>query len=139
MAYRYSQDERFLATALRTANYFIDHLPADHIPYWDFDAPKIPDEPRDASAAAIAANGLLELSTYVKDETRSRHLWSSAESLLQSLASDHYLSVGTASRGITMHSVTSRPANIEVDVTLIYADYYLLEALLKYRRLSSGQ
>lgn len=139
MAYRYTRDERFLATALRLADYFIDHLPADHIPYWDFQAPKIPDEPRDASAAAIAANALLELSTYDAQGSRSRRLRAEAESILRSLASDDYLSVGKASRGITMHSVTSRPANIEVDVTLIYADYYFLEALLRYRRISAGR
>lgn len=138
MAYRYTRDERFLATAVRLANYFVDHLPADHIPYWDFHAPKIPDEPRDASAAAIAASALLELSAYDTDEIRSRHFWSKAEFILRSLASDDYLSAGKASRGITMHSVTSRPANIEVDVTLIYADYYFLEALLRYRRISTG-
>ncbi len=137
MAYRYTRDERFLVTALRLANYFIDHLPADHIPYWDFQAPKIPDEPRDVSAAAIAASALLELSTYDADGPQSRRLWSEAGSILRSLASDNYLSIGTASRGITMHSVTSRPANIEVDVTLIYADYYLLEALLKHRLISA--
>lgn len=139
MAYRYTRDERFLTTALRLANYFINHLPADHIPYWDFQAPNIPDEPRDASAAAIAASALLELSTLDTNEARSRRLWAEAESILRSLASDDYLSAGKASRGITMHSVTSRPANIEVDVTLIYADYYLLEALLKYRRISAGR
>ncbi len=139
MAYRFTQDDRFLNTARRAAAYFIDNLPADHVPYWDFRAPGIPDEPRDASAAAIAACGLLELSTYTTDPSESRRLFATAESILQSLASTPYSSAGTPSRGIILHSVTSRPANIEVDVSLIYADYYFLEALLRYRRMRSAR
>lgn len=139
MAYRFTHEEHFLNTARRAAAYFIDNLPADHVPYWDFRAPGIPDEPRDASAAAIAACGLLELSTYTTDPSESRWLFATAESIFQSLASTPYSSAGTPSRGIILHSVTSRPANIEVDVSLIYADYYLLEALLRYRRMRSGR
>ena len=137
MAYRFTRDERFLNTAQRAAAYFIDNLPADHVPYWDFKAPGIPNEPRDASAAAIAASGLLELSSYTADSSKSRWLFAEAEAILQSLASSAYSSAGTLSRGITLHSVTSKPGNLEVDVTLIYADYYFLEALLKYRRMRS--
>jgi unsaturated chondroitin disaccharide hydrolase len=137
MAYRFTRDERFLNTAQRAAGYFIDHLPADHIPYWDFKAPRIPYEPRDASAAAIAACGLLELSTCTVDPSRSQQLLATAGSILRSLASPAYSSEGSPSRGITLHSVTSKPAEAEVDVTLIYADYYFLEALLKLRRMSS--
>lgn len=135
MAYRFTQDKRFLNTARRGAAYFIDNLPADHIPFWDFRAPGIPDEPRDASAAAIAASGLLELSTFAPDSSESRRLFAAAESILQSLASPPYSSAGTSSRGIVLHSVTSKPVNIEVDVSLIYADYYFLEALLRYRKM----
>lgn len=135
MAYRSTRDERFPATALRAASYFIDHLPSDHIPYWDFKAPGIPNEPRDASAGAIAACALLELSTFVKDTSVSRRFFSTAESIIRALASPPYFSKGTTSRAITLHSVTSKPANLEVDVSLIYADYYFLEALLRYRRM----
>jgi unsaturated chondroitin disaccharide hydrolase len=109
-------------------------LPEDSVPYWDFKAPGIPHEPRDAAAAAIAACGLLELSTYNADAQKSRMYADAAENILRSLVSPAYSSEGSSSHGITLHSVTSKPANAEVDVTLIYADYYLLEALLKYRR-----
>ena len=139
MAYRFTRDSRFLHTAQRAAGYFIDNLPADHVPYWDFKAPGIPNEPRDASAAAIAACGLLELSTYTEDNPHSQRLFATAESILRSLASAPYSSAGSPSRGITLHSVTSKPANAEVDVTLIYADYYFLEALLKHRRMSASR
>jgi unsaturated chondroitin disaccharide hydrolase len=135
MAYRYTRDERFLHTAERAAGYFIAHLPEDHIPYWDFKAPNIPNEPRDASAAAVAACGLLELSTMTANAADAKKYFSEAESMIRSLASGSYSAEGSPSRGITLHSVTSKPAGAEVDVTLIYADYYLLEALLKYRGL----
>jgi unsaturated chondroitin disaccharide hydrolase len=135
MVYRYTRDPRFLQTAEKVAAYFVDHLPVDRVPYWDFRAPGIPNEPRDASAAAIAASALLELSSSAADPVRSAHWRSSAEAILRSLASDSYLSTVTPSNGILLHSVTSKPANVEVDVSLIYADYYLLEALLRYRRL----
>lgn len=135
MAYRFTNDRRFLATAERAAEYFIGHLPADHIPYWDFKAPSIPNEPRDASSAAIAANGLLELSTYTKSKDAQRRYRENAEAMIRALCQFPYSTEGSASRGLTLHSVTSKPANAEVDVTLIYADYYLLEALLKYPHL----
>lgn len=138
MVYRCTRDPRFLQTAEKVAAYFVDHLPEDHVPYWDFRAPDIPNEPRDASAAAIAASALLELSTFTADPDRAARWRSSAESILRSLASDTYLSTVAPSNGILLHSVTSKPANIEVDVSLIYADYYLLEALLRYRRLTSS-
>ena len=139
MAYRFTHDKRFLATAQRAAEYFIAHLPADHIPYWDFKAPAIPNEPRDASAAAIAACGLLELCTYTAEPDLRHKNFSVAGAILHSLSSAEYSSAGSASHGITLHSVTSKPANAEVDVTLIYADYYFLEALLKYRQFSTAR
>ena len=70
MTYRYTRDVRFLNTARATADYFIANLPGDDVPYWDFEAPGIPSEPRDSSAAAIAASGLLELSQLDTDATR---------------------------------------------------------------------
>lgn len=137
MVYRFTRDPRFLETAEKVAAYFVDHLPEDRVPYWDFRAPGIPNEPRDASAAAIAASGLLELSTLATDPARAAGWRSAATNILRSLASDSYLSTVTPSNGILLHSVTSKPANIEVDVSLIYADYYLLEALLRLRRMTS--
>ena len=134
MTYRFTQDKRFLQTAQRAANYFISHLPADCVPYWDFMAPGIPDEPRDASAAAIAASALFELSWFAEETSDAATYHETAEKILHSLCAAPYLAEGTNSHAILNHSVGSKPANSEVDVALIYADYYFVEALLRYQR-----
>ena len=133
MVYRFTKEERFLETARRGADYFIRNLPDDYVPYWDFQAENIPDEPRDASAAAIAASGLLELSQFVHDGTAAKKYWNTARSILLSLCTPAYSAKGTASHGLINHCVTSKPADSEIDVSLIYGDYYFIEALLRYR------
>jgi len=134
MTYRFTRDERFLRTAQQAADYFLSHLPADRVPYWDFQAPNIPNEPRDASAAAIAASALLELGTFVTDAALKAKYFGEAESMLRSLAGPAYLAEGTSSRGILNHSVGNKPSNTDVDVSLVYADYYFLEALARVKR-----
>lgn len=138
MAYRESGDERFLTTAQRVADYFIARLPEDSVPYWDFQAPHIPNEERDASAASIACSGLFELSSLTKDRTLATRYRSTAKNILASLCGPPYLSEGTPSMGILNHATGSRPANSEVDVSLIYGDYYFLEAISRYQRDSIG-
>ncbi|HEX9614975.1 MAG TPA: glycoside hydrolase family 88 protein [Bacteroidota bacterium] len=132
MAYRFTMDERFLKTAERAADYFISRLPEDHVPYWDFQAPNIPNEERDASAGAIASSALFELSRYGEDADRRQRYREAAENILGSLCSSSYLAEGTPSRGILLHAVGSRPANSEVDISIVYADYYFIEAMLRY-------
>ena len=132
MVYRETRDPRFLETAERVADFFIKNLPPDHIPYWDFKAPGIPNTERDASAGAIAASGLLELSTLSKEVSRRSAYLAAAEGILTSLTAPPYLSQGTASRGIINHAVGNRPRNGEIDVSLIYGDYYAVEAMLRY-------
>lgn len=133
VTYRETKDKRFLDQAVKIADFFLSHpnLPKDKIPYWDFNAPKIPNEERDASAAAILASGLLELSDYVKDGKKYN---SAAEQILASLSSDAYLAKpGTNYDFILMHCTGHKPAKSEIDVPLIYGDYYYIEALLRYR------
>jgi unsaturated chondroitin disaccharide hydrolase len=132
MAYRETHASNFLATAEALADYFLSNLPADQIPYWDFDAPNIPNEPRDSSAAAIAASGLLELSTLAGDPADRQIYRSAAEGILGSLMSSAYLSDGQVSSGILLHGTGNKPAGGEIDVSLIYGDYYLIEALVRY-------
>jgi unsaturated chondroitin disaccharide hydrolase len=132
MSYRFTKDPRFLQTAQRAADYFISHLPADDIPFWDFQAPGIPNEPRDVSAAAITSSALLELLQYTTEPTLKNRYREAAEKMLRSLCSSAYLAEGTTSHAILNHSVGSKPAKAEVDVSLIYADYYFLEAMLRY-------
>jgi hypothetical protein len=132
MAYRETNDERFLVTAERAADYFISHLPPDFIPYWDFLAPNIPDAERDVSAAAIACSGLLELSVVAKDSSAKGGYLQAAKNILGALCVPPYLSEGTGSMALLNHGVGNWPAGSEIDVSLIYGDYYFLEALHRY-------
>jgi unsaturated chondroitin disaccharide hydrolase len=133
MAYRYTHEPEFLDVAEKTANWFITQLPADHVPYWDFQSPSIPNDERDVSAAAIAASALLELTEYMADPAIKVHYRNSAISIINSLCSPEYLAEGTSSSGILNHAVGNHPKNSEINVSLIYADYYFLEALSRYR------
>lgn len=148
MAYRETHRQDFLDMAVHTADFWLNHpnLPEDGIPYWDFNAGQegyVPDwnydpeifkvVPRDASAAAIAASALLELSGYVTD---GKKYSAAAAHILKSLSSPAYLAEpGTNCNFILMHSVGSIPHGEEIDVPLIYADYYYLEALMRYKNM----
>lgn len=137
MAYRETQNQYLLNTAQRVANYFIKRLPGDSVPYWDFDDPAIPDTPRDSSAAAIAASGLIELGTLVENDVDRMRYHSVAAAILGELASDNYLNTGGSGPGILLHGTGNRPADSEVDVSIIYGDYYFIEALLRFTDLDS--
>jgi unsaturated chondroitin disaccharide hydrolase len=135
--YRETGLQRYLDQAQYIAGYLINHpnLPEDKIPYWDYNAPGIPDAKRDASAGAIMASALVELSSYVSEDKRVQYL-GVAEKQIRSLASSSYMAKpGENGNFILMHSVGSLPANSEVDVPLSYADYYFIEALMRYRKL----
>lgn len=135
VAYRETKDKRYLALAEKIADFYLNHpnLPSDKIPYWDFNAPNIPNEERDASAGAIVASALLELSQYVKD---GQKYVNASKEMLTSLSSEAYLAKpGTNNNFILKHSVGHKTAKSEVDVPLIYADYYYIEALLRYERM----
>ena len=135
MMFRLSGYECYLNQAENIAGMLLERLPDDGIPYWDFDSDRIPDDLRDASAAAIMASAFVDLSSLTnKPEEKGRYL-KMAEKQLRSLASDAYLArPGENGNFLLMHSVGSRPDNHEIDVPLTYADYYFLEALLKYSR-----
>jgi unsaturated chondroitin disaccharide hydrolase len=132
VCFRETGDKRFLDAAVKLADYFLARLPADSVPYWDFQVPNVPQEPRDSSAGAIAASGLLELATLVPESAARDRYRQAAEKILGSLCSDEYLTRGTNIRSILRHATGSKPANSEVDVALIYGDYYFVEALLRY-------
>jgi unsaturated chondroitin disaccharide hydrolase len=135
--YRETNLERYLNQAKAIANLLIDHpnMPEDGIPYWDYLAPEIPDALRDASAGAIMASALIELSTLTEGELSQKYL-SMAEKQLTTLASPEYLAEpGTNGFFVLKRSVGHLPGNSEVDVPLTYADYYFVEALLRYKTL----
>ena len=135
MMYRETKQPRYLEQAKHIAGFLLNHpkMPQDKIPYWDFDDPDIPNALRDASAAAIMASALLELSGYV-DEATGQGYVAVAETQLRTLASDEYLAKpGENTNFILKHSVGFLPQDSEVDVPLTYADYYFVEALMRYR------
>lgn len=147
MMYRESGRKEFLRQARHVADYLMHHpaMPADKVPYWDFDDPKIPDVPRDASAAAIMASALIELSELTGGKDGEAYL-AFAEDQLRSLTSPEYLApVGYNANFALMHSTGNMPSKSEVDVPLSYADYYYVEALIRLKRhygipaLPSGQ
>lgn len=146
LMYRETKDPKYLDVAKGMADFFLNHpnLPADKVPYWDFnvgqegyvaewgfDPNQFKTTPRDASAAAIVSSALFELAEYTKSDTYRK----SAESMLFSLASPAYrATLGKNANFIVMHSVGSIPHKNEIDVPLVYADYYFLEALLRYQK-----
>jgi hypothetical protein len=137
MMYRETKIPAYLEQAKGIAGFILNHpnLPDDKIPYWDFNAPDIPDAKRDASAGAIIASALIELSGYV-DEALSKSCLKTAETQLRTLSSPEYFAEkGTNGHFILKHSVGHLPGKSEVDVPLTYADYYYIEALLRYKDL----
>ena len=146
MCYRETKKPEYLEMAVKTADRWLSHpnMPEDGIPYWDFNAgqpgytadwnydpQKFQVVPRDASAAAVTASAFIELSDYVENGDKYFH---AAEHILESLSSPVYLAEsGTNCNFVLMHSVGSIPHNNEIDVPLVYADYYYLEALLRYK------
>jgi len=128
MCYRETGDKTYLRQAENIAGYILPRLPEDKVPYWDFNAPGIPDEPRDASAAAVIASALYELSKYSDKGAEFRQ---TADKILQSLTSRYRSGIGANSGFILLHSTGSKPSASEVDVPINYADYYYLEALLR--------
>jgi len=150
LMYRETKDKKYLKAAIKMAMYYINHprLPADKVPYWDFNAQqegyrpnwsydpaKFKEIPRDASAAAITSSALLELVGYSSGKQQAAFR-ETAVSILQSLSSDAYSAqVGTNGHFLLKHSVGSIPHQGEIDVPLVYADYYYLEALKRLSKL----
>ena len=130
VCYRYTHDRKYLDQAVKTLNFVMQNpnLPDDLIPYWDFDAPNIPNEPRDVSSAACIASALYEMNNYLPDNGYT----SLADRIIRSLSSPEYRApLGKNGCFLLMHSVGSIPHNNEIDVPLNYADYYFLEALTR--------
>ncbi|GAA3619269.1 glycoside hydrolase family 88 protein [Flavivirga jejuensis] len=130
MIYRETQNPEFLKQAENIANYIINiaSLPKDYIPLWDFSLLDIEKEPRDTSAAAIIASALFELSTFT--EYNKTIYLQVANRIMESLSSNQYFNTLGENNGFLLkHATGHKPMNSEIDVPLIYADYYYLEAL----------
>ena len=134
VVYRETRDERYLDFVQKVADVYLKRLPEDYIPYWDFDDPAIPDAPRDASAACVVASALLELSTYLPGD-KGEEYRAAAINMLASLSSDLYR-CGDAKPAFLLHSTGHKPAGSEIDASIIYADYYYIEALLRLKKMT---
>jgi hypothetical protein len=138
LMYRETKDKKYLDLAENIARFIMNHpnLPADKIPYWDFNAPGIPNALRDASAAAIMASAFLELSQYA-DKGAAKNYMAIAENMMRSLSSAPYKAPAGSNGGfIIQHGVGNMPAKTEIDVPLTYGDYYYVEALNRYKNLA---
>lgn len=136
MVYRETKDPEFLNFAHQVTKPYLNNLPDDLIPYWDFNDPNIPNAPRDASAAAVVASALIELSTYTKDiELKDLYL-SKAVKMLGKLSVNY--SSKNKNTACLLHSTGHYPAGSEIDYSIIYADYYYVEALLKLKNLTNS-
>ncbi len=132
--YRETKDIKYLNQANAIANFILKHpnFPKDKIPYWDFDASNIPNALKDASAAAVMASALIELSIYVK-KAKAKKYMKVAEEILKSLSTSTYKATLNTNGGFLLkHSVGHNP-KAEVDVPLTYADYYFVEAMIRYK------
>lgn len=136
MSYRYTKKPDYLKQAKGIVDFIFSnpHLPSDLIPYWDFDDPKIPDAPRDASAACITASALYELSGYSPENKEHYIAW--ADQILINLAKHYRAKRGTNQGFLLLHSTGHLPGKSEIDVPINYADYYFLESLLRRQKIS---
>lgn len=139
MMFRETDKREYLELAERLAGLLMAHpnMPADRIPNWDYGMKPGEGVPRDASAAAVMASALLELSQLAGDGVRYRDY---AAKQLLALSSEPYLAAPKTNGGFILTSSTGHlPANSEINVPLVYADYYFLEALLRHRAMARGE
>ena len=134
MMYRETYKKEYLDEAINIANFLLHHknMPANKIPYWDYDATDIPNTYRDASAAAILCSALLELAKYSNKKQQKEYM-DVAITILKNLSSSYRAAVGTNGGFILKHGVGHLPAKSEIDVPLTYGDYYFIEALMRYK------
>lgn len=126
ICYRFTEDPRYLEMAQKVTDVYLAQLPEDMIPYWDFNDPTLPECSRDASAAAVVASALIELSDYVGGE-KGQEYFNAAEAMLIELDKNYR----SESPALLDHSTGHRPNGYEIDYSIIYADYYYIEALLR--------
>lgn len=133
--YRETKDQKYLDQANKIAGFVLNHpnMPKDMVPYWDFNAPNIPDALRDSSAGAIMASALLELKHYVDSDLANTYK-TAAKTMISTLTSEEYIAKNGTNGGFLLkHGVGHIPEKSEIDVPLTYGDYYLIEAMLRYK------
>lgn len=136
MVYRFTKDKRFLDFAQKVTDIYLKRLREtsdDWVPIWDMDDPRGTEAPKDASAACVVASALLKLCQFVENEKGNTYR-EAAISMLRDLSTDRYQSRSN-NVAFLMHSTGHHPAGSEIDASIIYADYYYMEALLRLLRL----
>ena len=132
LAFRHSGEARFLEAAKRVAGCFLAQLPDDHVPHWDFSAPRSASTPRDSSAGAIAASGLLEISQHVAPAEAAQ--WRQAATRITRSLFESYGAWDTDEEALLLKATGNLPGKDNIEVPLIYGDYYFVESLVKLRR-----
>lgn len=138
MCYRETGNSEFLELAKHIANFIFTHpnLPDDLIPYWDYNAPNIPDEPRDVSAATCTASALYELSKYDTENAEKYLKW--ADTIIENVSKNYRAKPNTHKGFLLLHSTGGKMLGFEIDQPLVYADYYFLEALLRKKAIENN-
>lgn len=138
MVYKETKDKKFLDFAQKITDKYLSMLPEDMVPCWDFDVANDPKEEKDASAAAVVASALLDLSTFVESKEDQERYYNAALKMLKSLGSDKYSGVGKTD-SFLLHSTGAKSLGHEIDVALIYADYYYIEALSRLQKMKNNK
>lgn len=136
VVFRETGNPKYLEFVEKLVDAYMKNLPEDYVPYWDFNVPDIPNAPRDASAACVVASALLEMSGFYGNGKGEKYK-EAAEKMLCNLSSDKYQSRGK-NVAFLLHSTGHWPAKSEIDSSIIYADYYYIEALMRLKRLNEG-
>ena len=132
LCYRETMNPVFLDFAQKVADVYLNKLPKDLIPVWDFNYPD--KKPKDVSAACITASALIELSQFIADKTKADYYLQTAKKIIDNLSSSTYQSRRKNS-AFLLHSTGNKSAGIEINASIIYADYYYLEALLRLNKI----
>lgn len=136
LAYRYTKDSDYIDKYRKMTDFFINHLPEDYLPYWDFDFTSPSEEPRDSSASAIAVCGIYEMIKYLKGDEREYYK-READKLLDVLISKCAVTDPSTSNGLLFHGTYARKSefnpcnNRGVDECNIWGDYFYFEALMR--------
>jgi unsaturated chondroitin disaccharide hydrolase len=131
LSYKYTHDTSFLNIACRVADYFINNLPADQVPYWDFSFNDASDEAKDSSAASIAVCGLLELARQLPHGSQSEHYRNAGLKILSSLCIYYAAPADSNTNGLLLHGVYGGRNRHGYDECNLWGDYYYLEALTR--------
>lgn len=137
LAYRYTKDEKYLETSIRTAKFFIEHLPENKVTYWDFDAPVDENIKPDSSASAITACGFHELLEWLDEGSKEYDLLhSTLHASLNTLIKDY--ATESESEGLIDHGFYSVLEGKSPDDYTIWGDYFYFEALVRLEKNSRG-